>query len=65
MNVESRQHSPPFAESREGNWTAEKPGHRHGKEEGEEMVADDVQKGSIPIRLVNQAKSEERNTLKI
>ena len=25
-------------------------------EEGEEMVADDVKKGSIPIRLVNQAK---------
>ena len=27
-------------------------------EEGEEMVADDVRKGSIPIRLVNQAKTE-------
>ena len=27
-------------------------------EEGEEMVADDAKKGSIPIRLVNQAKSE-------
>ena len=26
-------------------------------EEGEEMVADDVKKGSIPIRLVNQAIS--------
>ena len=29
-------------------------------EEGEEMVADDVKKGSIPIRLVNQAKTEEQ-----
>ena len=24
------QHPPPFAESHEGNWTAEQPGHRHG-----------------------------------
>ena len=29
-------------------------------EEGEEMVADDAEKGSIPIRLVNQAKTEEQ-----
>ena len=29
-------------------------------EEGEEMVADDVKKGSIPVRLVNQAKTEEQ-----
>ena len=29
-------------------------------EEGEEMVADDVRKVSIPIRLVNQAKTEEQ-----
>ena len=29
-------------------------------EKGEEMVADDVKKGSIPIRLVNQAKTEEK-----
>ena len=29
-------------------------------EEGAEMVADDVKKGSIPIRLVNHAKSEEQ-----
>ena len=29
-------------------------------EEGEEMMFDDAKKGSIPIRLVNQAKSEER-----
>ena len=28
-------------------------------EEGEEMVSDDVKKGSIPIRLVNQARTEE------
>ena len=31
-------------------------------EEGAEMVADDVKKGSIPIRLVNHAKSEELET---
>ena len=29
-------------------------------EEGEEMVADDVKKGSFPMRLVNQAKTEEQ-----
>ena len=29
-------------------------------EEGEETVADDAKKGSIPIRLVNQAESEEQ-----
>ena len=29
-------------------------------EEGEEMVADDGKKGSIPIRLVNQSKTEEQ-----
>ena len=29
-------------------------------EEGEEMVADDANKGCIPIRLVNQAKTEEQ-----
>ena len=29
-------------------------------EEGEEMVADDVKKGIIPIRLVNQAKTKEQ-----
>ena len=29
-------------------------------EEGEEMVADGVKKGSIPIRLVNEAKTEEQ-----
>ena len=29
-------------------------------EEGEEMVAEDVKKGSIPTRLVNQAKTEEQ-----
>ena len=33
-------------------------------EEGEEMVADDVKKGSIPIRLVNQAKTEEQKYIK-
>ena len=32
-------------------------------EEGEEMVADDVKKGSIPIRLVNQAKTEEQKCI--
>ena len=29
-------------------------------EEGEEMVADDAKKGSIPMRLVNQAQIEEQ-----
>ena len=29
-------------------------------EEGEEMVADDVKKGCIPMRLVNLAKTEEQ-----
>ena len=29
-------------------------------EEGEEMIADDAKKGSIPIRLVNQDKNEEQ-----
>ena len=29
-------------------------------EEGVEMVADDAKKGTIPIQLVNQAKSEEQ-----
>ena len=32
-------------------------------EEGDEMVADDVQKGSIPMRLVNQAKTEEQKDI--
>ena len=32
-------------------------------EEGEEMVADDVKKGSIPTRLVNQAKTEEQTNV--
>ena len=61
-----QQNHPPFAESHEVNWTAEQPGHRQGggeypslDEEGEEMVADGVKKGSIPIRLVNQAQTEE------
>ena len=29
-HVERRQHPPPFAESHEGKWTAEQPGHRQG-----------------------------------
>ena len=29
-------------------------------DEGEEMVADDVKKGRIPIRLVNQVNTEEQ-----
>ena len=29
-HIERRQHPPPFAESHEGNWTAEQPGHRQG-----------------------------------
>ena len=32
-------------------------------EEGEEMVADDVKKGIIPMRLVNQVKSEEQKCI--
>ena len=32
-------------------------------EEGEEMVADDAKKGSIPVRLVNQAKTEEQKCI--
>ena len=30
------------------------------RRQGEEMVADEVKKGSCPLRLVNQAKSEEQ-----
>ena len=33
-------------------------------EEGEEMVSDDIKKGSIPIHLVNQTKLQSRNTSK-
>ena len=29
-HLKRRQHPPPFAESHEGNWTAEQPGHRQG-----------------------------------
>ena len=32
-------------------------------EEGEEMVADDAKKGSILVRLVNQAKTEEQKCI--
>ena len=60
-HLEFRQHPQSFVESHEGNWTAEQPGHRQGgDEQGEEMVADDVKNGSIPIRSVNQAKAEEQ-----
>ena len=34
------------------------------EEEGVEMVADDVKKGSVPIRLANQAKTEEQKNKK-
>ena len=32
-------------------------------EEGEEMVADDAKKGSVPIRSVNPAKTEEQKCI--
>ena len=40
--------------------TADDQGDDRDAVEGQEMVADDTKKGSIPTSLVNQAKLEER-----
>ena len=69
-HFERRQHPSPFAESNEkilllNNQDIDNVVEGSLDEEGEEMVADDVKKGSMPIRLVNQAKAEEQKFIEV